>query len=74
MMWRWCVLFKMQAMDYMAMLLAALTAALSTSVVYVGSKATSQEDSTALSVDMATMTGMVTFISMLIAQHPEWVV
>jgi hypothetical protein len=36
--------------------------------------ATSREDLTTLDVDMTTMTGMFTFVSMLVAQHPEWVV
>jgi hypothetical protein len=74
MMWHGCVLFRMHAMDYMELLLAALAAGTSASVVYVGSMATSQEDFTTLNVDMTTMTGMVTFVSMMIAQHPEWVV
>lgn len=57
----------------MELLFAALAAGASSAVIYVGSAATSQEDLTTLDLDMATMTGMFTFVSMLVAQHPEWV-
>lgn len=64
----------MPSMSYMELLFSALAAGASASVVYVGSMATSREDLTTLDVDMTTMTGMFTFVSMLVAQHPEWVV
>jgi hypothetical protein len=63
----------MLPMSYLELLFAALAAGALASVVYVGSAMTSQEDPTTLDVDMATMTGMFTFVSMLVAQHPEWV-
>jgi phage protein D len=64
----------MRAMSYLELLFAALAAGASASVVYVGSITTSREDLTTLDVDMATMTAMITFFSMLVAQHPEWVI
>lgn len=73
MMWQRRVFSRIHAMDYIELLLAALATGTSASVVYIGSMATSQEEFTTLNVDMTTMTGMVTFVSMLIAQHPEWV-
>ena len=65
---------KMCPMSYMELLFAALAAGGSASVVYLGSTATSREDLTTLDVDVATVTGMFTFVSMLVAQHPEWVI
>lgn len=67
-------ILRMPSMSYMELLFSALAAGASASVVYVGSMATSREDLTTLDVDMTTMTGMFTFVSMLVAQHPEWVV
>ena len=64
---------RMRPMSYIELLFATLTAGASASVVYLGSVTTSREDLTTVDVDMATMTGMFTFVSMLVAQHPEWV-
>lgn len=64
---------RMLSMSYLELLFAALAAVAFASVVYVGSAAANGEDFTTLDVDMASMTGMFTFVSMLVAQHPEWV-
>ena len=68
------ILPRMRAMNYMELLFAALAAGASASMVYVGSAAASRDDLATLNIDMAIMTGAFTFVSMLVAQHPEWVV
>ena len=60
-------------MSYLELLSATLAAGASASVVYLGSVATIRKDLTTLDVDMATVTGMFTFVAMMIARHPEWV-
>lgn len=63
----------MLAMSYMDVFFAMLAAATSASVVYIGSAATRPRGVTTLDIEMAVMSGVFTFASMLVAQHPEWV-
>ena len=59
-------------MDYMELVSAALAAAATASLVYVGMAATGRENLTSLDVDMVAVAAVATFVSTMVAKHPEW--
>ncbi|RZI54587.1 MAG: hypothetical protein EOP12_02050 [Pseudomonas sp.] len=59
-------------MDYLELVAAALSAAAVASLVYVGMAATGREHLTSLDVDMLGLAAMATFVSTMVAKHPEW--
>jgi pyridoxal biosynthesis lyase PdxS len=65
---------RMQDMDYMELMYAALGASVMASVVYGCMAATGQEDLSTLDVDMVTLSAVATFVSTMVARHPEWIV
>jgi hypothetical protein len=51
---------------------AAMSSAVMASLVYIGTAATGRENLASLEIDMIAMAAIVTFISMMVANHPEW--
>lgn len=62
----------MQDMDYIELMSAALGALAMASVLYGCMAAAGRENLSSLDVDMVTMSAVATFISMMVAIHPEW--
>jgi hypothetical protein len=63
---------KMQDMDYAELTFAALVATAMASVFYGGMVAAGRENVTSLDIDRVTLAAVITFVSMMVAQHPEW--
>lgn len=62
----------MQDMEYVELAFAALMAMAMASVLYGSMAAAGREHLTSLDVDRVTLAAVITFVSMMVAQHPEW--
>lgn len=59
-------------MNYLDFVSAALVSGAMSSLVYVGMVATGRDKLTSLDVDMLCVTAVATFVSTIVARHPEW--
>jgi hypothetical protein len=63
---------KVRTMNYLDFVSAALISGAMSSLVYVGMVATGRDKLTSLDVDMLCVTAVATFVSKIVARHPEW--
>lgn len=59
-------------MDHLDLACAVLAAIAMASLVYAGTVVPSPKDFTSMDIDMVVVTAVATFVSMMVAQHPEW--